>query len=105
MGIISSEKAAASTWVMAAGIQRRQPLKPIYTGAGGAVEDERENEATTPTFEGSIIPSELSCPPAPRKPRAAAANKRCNKFCNGKMEFFVTPTDLEAVFIRRHVGY
>ncbi|KMT07690.1 hypothetical protein BVRB_6g148130 [Beta vulgaris subsp. vulgaris] len=105
-----------SNWV----IPIRAPLKPINTTTGStAAEDERETTSslsvpTTPTTEASKIPSKLPCPPPPRKrkpsPTAAArnGNMRCsnsnnNKMCNnGRREFFITPPDLEAVFVRRH---
>ncbi|KNA12009.1 hypothetical protein SOVF_129900 [Spinacia oleracea] len=105
----SSEKKSAN-WVTNTPL--RAPLKPIYTGGGRSIdEDQRENTTsssvpTTPTSEGSRIPSKLPCPPPPRKRKPSSSKQlRCkniNKLCSGKREFFITPTDLEAVFIRRH---
>lgn len=89
-------------WVIA-GIPLRSPLKPIFTinpdGGGGEVDEEEEECSTTPTSEEARIPTRLTCPPAPRKPKPTL------KYCNygvGRREFFAPP-DLETVFIRRHI--
>lgn len=98
----STEKPTTETGWAVAGIPLRAPLKPIYTDGGADVNsDGRESDeycTTTPTSEGSRISQKLLCPPPPRKRRAVPDNK------NGKMEFYVTPPDLEALFICRHVG-
>ncbi|XP_057530812.1 cyclin-dependent protein kinase inhibitor SMR6-like [Amaranthus tricolor] len=98
-----------SDWV----VPLRTPLKPIYTGSSVS-DDERETSSSstpkTPTSEGSRIPKKLPCPPPPRKrkPSSAVNKMRCknsnssSKLYNGKREFFITPPDLETVFIRRH---
>lgn len=83
-------------WVIA-GIALRAPLKPIYTIPVDKEQQQQEEvEAeeeccTTPTSVESRIPTTLTCPPAPRKPKPSP------KF-NFK-EFF-TPPDLETVFMR-----
>ncbi|CAB4264265.1 unnamed protein product [Prunus armeniaca] len=91
--------AETQKWVIA-GIPLRAPLKPLYTNP---VETERDHGgddveecSTTPTGEEARIPTRLTCPPPPRKRKAAAS--KCN-YGAGVREFF-TPPDLETVFIR-----
>ncbi|XP_057983339.1 cyclin-dependent protein kinase inhibitor SMR6 [Malania oleifera] len=83
-------------WVIA-GISMRGPLKQVCTKAREK-ESEEEEEAcsTTPTGKEARIPERLLCPPAPRKRRPAST---CHS--NGAREFFITPPDLESVFIPR----
>ncbi|CAO2828863.1 unnamed protein product [Amaranthus hypochondriacus] len=111
MGFSSSQNNSSfSNWV----VPLRSQLKPIYTESSILEYSNDDGETTfpaptTPTSEGSRIPSKLPCPPPPRKQKSSHNKMRCNnsingnsKLYNGKMEFFVTPPDLETVFIRRH---
>ncbi|KAL2903349.1 Cyclin-dependent protein kinase inhibitor SMR15 [Bienertia sinuspersici] len=89
-------------------IPLRSPLKPIFTTTS-SVEDGSETTSSgpaTPTSEGSRIPSKLPCPPPPRKMNRCNNNSNDStnnmSLYNGKKEFFITPPDLEGIFIRRH---
>ncbi|ESQ32699.1 hypothetical protein EUTSA_v10005308mg [Eutrema salsugineum] len=86
-------------------ISIRASLKPVKTKLK---KPERETEAeeehyngsegycTTPTAKETNSSEILKCPPAPRKRRPALK-------CRGNfvVEYFVPPSDLETVFIRR----
>lgn len=81
---------------------RRLPGKQA-TAEGEEVEvldDDYDEEgcSTTPTGEESRIPTQLSCPPAPRKHRPPSSKCRLTRAAG--VEFF-TPPDLESVFVRR----
>lgn len=79
---------------------RRHPGKQV-TAEGEEVEgledDDDEACSTTPTAEESRIPTQLSCPPAPRKHRPPSS--KCH-LTRAAVEFFAPP-DLESVFVRR----
>ncbi|XP_040377271.1 cyclin-dependent protein kinase inhibitor SMR6 [Oryza brachyantha] len=113
----SGEKEEA-VWVLAAGemtLPLPVQLRPVKVsrrrrhggGGGEGDEEDEEDEVTTPRGEGCRIPAEAAtCPPAPKKPRAAAvsivAGRRCNCDDGGdSLEFFRVPADLEAVFVNR----
>ncbi|ERM96762.1 hypothetical protein AMTRI_Chr07g78900 [Amborella trichopoda] len=65
-------------------------LKPIATSQSA---EATEGGCTTPTSEEHKIPSTLSCPPAPRKPRA---RKRKNVVV--ARFFFMKPHEIESIF-------
>uniref|UniRef100_A0A1J3GKN8 Cyclin-dependent protein kinase inhibitor SMR6 n=1 Tax=Noccaea caerulescens TaxID=107243 RepID=A0A1J3GKN8_NOCCA len=91
-------------WVIA-GISVRASLKPVKTKL---IKLERETEVEEEQFSGGegycITPKakevktseKLKCPPAPRKRRPAL---KCRS--NVVVEYFVPPSDLEIVFVRR----
>lgn len=92
-------------WVIAE-ISIRASLKPLKMKLR---KPERETEAEeeiysgseeycciTPTAKEAKAPEKLKCPPAPRKRRPAL---KCRS--NVGVEYFVPPSDLETVFIRR----
>ncbi|KAG6429584.1 hypothetical protein SASPL_107636 [Salvia splendens] len=76
-------------------------MKPILTKPMERSSDDEEDGyiSTTPTSAKSRIPSSLTCPPAPKKRKAAAV--RCH--CAQPREFFCPP-DLESIFIHRVEG-
>lgn len=84
---------------------RRLPGKQL-TAEGEEVEvvdDEYNEEAcsTTPTGEESRIPTQLSCPPAPRKRRPPSSKCHLTMAPAAAAVEFFTPPDLESVFVRR----
>ncbi|KAI4383593.1 hypothetical protein MLD38_009409 [Melastoma candidum] len=91
----------SKTWVVASITFRPASLRPIFTGSPAVIpssDEERSSDepATTPTGEDSRIPTSFMCPPpVPRKRKPAL------KYRYGHREFFATPPDLEAVFVRR----
>ncbi|KAG2261362.1 hypothetical protein Bca52824_068441 [Brassica carinata] len=96
-----------SKWVIAE-ISIRASLKPVKTklmkrperDTTKGEEEEHysgsEEYCITPTAIEAKLSEKLICPPAPRKRRPAL---KCRS--NVGIEYFVTPSDLETVFIRR----
>ncbi|CAI9092988.1 OLC1v1028381C1 [Oldenlandia corymbosa var. corymbosa] len=100
----------AKNWVIS-GIALRGPLKPILTTIPARktcdeiqqspeAEEESQSCCTTPTSQGSRLPSRLVCPPAPKK-RKPSSRSACYYFSTGAREFFIPPHDLDTVFRRR----
>ncbi|GAA0140758.1 hypothetical protein LIER_02051 [Lithospermum erythrorhizon] len=93
---VTNSSEAKRRWVVS-GIALRAPLmKPICTKPV-SIEEENDEEATTPTSKDSRILSRfLTCPQAPKK------RKTSSKFHHfDRRDFFHVP-DLETVF-KRHV--
>ncbi|KAF8051408.1 hypothetical protein N665_1733s0007 [Sinapis alba] len=93
-------------WVIAE-ISIRASLKPVKTKqkrSGRNTEGEEEEEhysgseeyCITPTAKEAKLSEKLICPSAPRKRRPAL---KCRS--NVGIQYFVPPSDLETVFIRR----
>ncbi|KAF2532949.1 hypothetical protein F2Q70_00032014 [Brassica cretica] len=81
-----------SKWIIAE-ISIRASLKPVKT----KLKRHDEEYCITPTAkEEAKLSEKLICPPAPRKRRPAL---KCRS--NVGIEYFVPPSDLETVFIRR----
>ncbi|KAF8058813.1 hypothetical protein N665_1241s0007 [Sinapis alba] len=98
----SSKK--SQKWVIAE-ISIRASLKPVKTKlrtpeteteAGEEQCNGSEGYCITPTAKETKISEKLKCPPAPRKRRPAL---KCRS--NVGVEYFVPPSDLETVFLRR----
>ncbi|GAA0140666.1 hypothetical protein Leryth_022063 [Lithospermum erythrorhizon] len=96
-GVIDSTEAKRK-WGFS-GIALRSPLKPVFVKQT-SVEEENDEEATTPTSQDSRISSRfLTCPPAPKKRKPSSKIHQFNNV-RRRMDFFNVP-DLETVFIRR----
>lgn len=76
---------------------QRLPGKQV-TAEGEKVEVDEEACSTTPTGDESRIPTQLSCPPAPRKHRPPSS--KCRLTRAAAVEYFAPP-DLESVFVSR----
>lgn len=85
----------SESWLIA-GIK----LKSIFTTTQKNIDDQNEGDcSTTPTSSESRIPTTISCPRPPKKPKPAAS-ARCGR---GITEFF-NPSELEMIFICRVEG-
>ncbi|CAH8309204.1 unnamed protein product [Eruca vesicaria subsp. sativa] len=93
----SGSDSEGKKWVLAE-ISVRASLKPVKTKSRKHERDTEaeEEQCLTPTANEAKRTEKLRCPPAPRKRRPAL---KCRS--NVGVEYFVPPSDLETVFIRR----
>ncbi|KFK33676.1 hypothetical protein AALP_AA5G045300 [Arabis alpina] len=99
--MVFSKKSQVGKWVLTE-FSIRGTLKPVKTKIR-KVEKETEAEGEgngrscmSPTANEAKKTEKLKCPPAPRKRRPVLKCRR-----NVVINYFVTPLDLETVFIRR----